>query len=456
MAKPQCKEVKLLKSIEDINTTKKRLRIEIPQDVLEKEMGGSLEKVRQRVKIPGFRQGKAPMNLIEKRFGKEVEAEVLEKVIPEYYSMAIKEAAIKPVTLPVLDEEIEFKKNSPLNLSFTVEVLPRIENINYENIKIKDVQVTVEEADIEAALKKLQEGKAVFEVAEKEIEMDDIVTFDFVDGEIVSGQNISSLKEIISNMGNEIFPPDIMERAIGKKKDDIVEFTTTFDENFKHKEVAGKTANIKLVIKEVKKKNLPAIDDEFAKDLDFENMSELRENLKEKIHQFKKNHAQKIQKAEIVRQLIESTPFEVPETMLRQEIESLMIEGKIPETSSDEENTESISESDIMESETDLSDTEQKKNDIENMQSKIQGRALKNVQASIIIDKIGQKEGVTVTEDEVNERICLIASRLSTSPEAIKNFYHHREGSLESVRRSLYEEKVLDLLLSRAIIERGD
>jgi trigger factor len=446
----------LLKSIEDINTTKKRLRIEIPTDVIEKEIGCSLEKLRQRVKIPGFRQGKAPMNLLEKRFGKEIEAEVLEKIIPEYYSIAIKEAAIKPVTLPVLDEEIEFKRNAPLNLSFTVEVLPKIGNINYENIKIKDIQVKVEEADIEAALKKLQERKAVFEVAEKEIDMDDLVTFDYVDSKIVSGENVSSLKDLISNMGNEILPPDIIEKVIGKKKDDIIEFNTTFDENFKHKEIAGKTANIKLLIKEVKKKNLPAMDDEFAKDLGFGTISELRENLKERIHKFKKDQAQKIQKAEIVRQLIESTSFEVPETMLQQEIESLMIEGKTPETSSDEENTEAIPESDITDSETDLSDTEQKKDDIEDMPAKIRNRALKNVHASIIIDLIGQKEGIKVTDDEVNEHISLIASTLSTSPEAIKNFYQYREGSLESVRRSLYEEKVLDLLLSKAIMEREE
>ena len=110
----------MLKSIEDINATKKRLRIEIPSDVIEREIGGSLEKLRQRVKIPGFRPGKAPINLVEKRFGKEVEAEVFDKIIPEHLSNAIREADIKPVTMPVLDEEFEFKRNNPLNLSFTV------------------------------------------------------------------------------------------------------------------------------------------------------------------------------------------------------------------------------------------------------------------------------------------------------------------------------------------------
>ncbi len=449
----------MLKSIEHINSTKKRLKIEIPQDAIEKEINDSLEKLRQRVKIPGYRQGRAPINLLEKRFGKEIESEVLEKIIPEYYSMAIKEASIKPVALPVLDEEIEFKRKEPLTLSFTVEVLPPIENINYENIKVKDVQVSVEDSDIESAIKKLQEKKAIYEVAEKEIEMDDLVTFDYHDGEITNGDPVSSLKDIVTNMGNEIFPPDIMEKVLGKKRGDLVEITVNFDETFKHKDLAGKTANIKLIIKEVKKKILPNIDDEFAKDLGFENMSELRENLKEKILNLKREHIKKIQKAEIVKQLIESTPIEVPESMLQQEIESLVMEGKFSEKQSNEENIQPLSDADVIEGESDagkILNESQPKNEVEDVQTKIQKMALNNVKASIIIHTIGQKEGINVTDEEVNERISVIANRLSTSPEAIKSFYQYREGSLESIRRSIYEEKVLDMLLSKAILEREE
>jgi trigger factor len=274
------KEIKLLKSVEDIKATKKRLRIEIPADVIEKEISDSLEKLKHKAKIPGFRSGMAPINLIEKRFGKEVEAEVLDKVIPEYYSKALKEAELIPVTMPVFDEEIDFKRNNPLNLSFTIEVMPKIENLNYENIKIKDIPAVVDEAEIDAYLKRLQEEKVIYEVAEKEVELDDLVTFEYSDCKIIGEENPPSIKEEVLKIGNEIFPPDIMERVMGKKKDDIVEFTTTFNEVCKSKVLAGKTADMKFVIKEIKKKNLPAIDDEFAKDVGFENISEMREKVK--------------------------------------------------------------------------------------------------------------------------------------------------------------------------------
>ncbi|MEW6571434.1 MAG: trigger factor [Nitrospirota bacterium] len=447
----------MLKSIEDINATKKRIRIEIPLDVIEKEMDGSLARLRQKVRIPGFRQGKAPVNLIEKRYGKEVEAEVLEKVIPEYYSRAIKEADIRPVTMPVLDEEIEFKRNLPLNLSFTVEVLPKIENLDYENIKIKGIPVTVSEQDIEEALKNLQERKAVFEVADKEIEKDDLVTFDYIDSLMADGEDVPSLKEIVQGMGNEIFPPDIMDRVLGKRKGDTVELTYTFDQNFKNREVAGKTVNLNLVIKEVKKKNLPAIDDEFAKDLGCENMAELKEKLRQKLLKIKEDRAEKIYKAEIVNRLIESTTFEVPEAMLMREMDSLMIEGNLPAPAKQEtEEYESLSESDILKPEAESGETDSGKRDREDASARIKRKALRNVQASVIIDLIGQKEGITVNDDELNERISLIAQRLSTSPDAVRNFYQLREGALETLRHSIYEDKVLDLLLSKSKIEKEE
>ena len=167
--------------IEDINTTKKRLRIEIPADVIEKEIGDSLQKLRQKAKIPGFRPGTAPVNLLEKRFGKDIEAEVLDKVIPEYFSKAIKEAKIEPVTFPVLDEKIGFIRNKPLSLSFTVEILPHIGEIQYENVAIKELPVVVNDSDVDDYLKSLQESRAVFEVADKDIEVDDLVSFEFID-----------------------------------------------------------------------------------------------------------------------------------------------------------------------------------------------------------------------------------------------------------------------------------
>lgn len=439
----------MLKSIEDINATKKRLRLEIPSDVIEKEIGDSLEKVRQKAKIPGFRPGKAPISLIEKRFGKEVEAEVLDKVIPEYYSKAIKEAEITPVATPTFEERLDFKRNNPLNLLFTVEVLPKIENLEYENIKIKDIPVIVDDDEMEEYIKKLREDKAIYEVAEKDVEKDDLVTFEYTDCNIIGEENPPSLKEQISKMGNEIFPLDIMEKVLGKKKGEIVEFNTTFDENCKSKELAGKTVEMKVLIKEIKKKNLPAIDDEFAKDLGLENITEMRERIRERLSAFKKEQIEKIQKANIINKILESHKFEVPETLFRRQLESLMMQ----ESLSPKKSLETTSVFDNLEQEKVIAP--QSRDDVEKMQAELENRALRNVQASIIIDMIGEKEGIAVADNEVNDRISLLAQRLSATPEAVKNLYS-REGSLEGLKHSIYEDKVMDLLLAKAEIEKGE
>lgn len=447
----------MLKSIEDINATKKRLRIEVPAEVIEREIGSSLESLRQKVKIPGFRPGKAPVNLIEKRFGKEIEAEVLEKVVPEHYNMALREADLHPVSMPELEEKFDFRKNNPLNLTFIVEVAPKIENLKYEQIAIKDYPLTIEESDIEDTINRLQNQKAVYEVSEEPVGMDDMVSFDYVDSEVLNGENVPSLKEAITAMGNEIFPPDIMERALGKKKDDIIEFTKTFDENAAQKQLIGKTVKVKFSLKEIKTRSLPAIDDEFAKDLGVGNLAELREKLKEKIHTAKKDHIQRIQKAEIISSLVEAVNPEVPDTLLTREMEALAMEKGVSESREDSVATDTAS--DVIEAASDTTTTGGKYLDLikaekslEDDEAKIKQKAIRNVQASLIIDAIGKKEGIFVGDDELDQRISVLAQRLSATPEAVRSFYNYKEGSLDGLKHSIFQDKVLDLLLSKSVI----
>jgi trigger factor len=443
----------LLKSVEDISTTKKRLKIEIPSDVIEKEISESLEKIRQQAKIPGYRQGKAPVSLIEKRFGKDVEAEVLDKIIPAQLGDAIREADIKIATMPQLEEEFDFKRKNPLNLSITVEILPKIENLAYENIAVADIPIAVEEADVDEFLKKLQDQKAVYEVADKEVETDDLVTFEYEDSEITGAKQDTSSKEAIKQMGNEIFPPDILEKAIGKKKGDIVEFDTIIDEQ-KSKELAGKTAHVKVKVSEVKQKKLPAIDDELAKDLGVDTLPLLREKLREKLIGAKKSQAKRMHQAEIITKLIESNPVDVPESLLSRELESLIMNKSIAEDKELETEPDNVSaESAIDPSVNEPTSGSEPREKTEDKNDALKQRALRNVRASVIIDMIGQKEGVTVTEDELNQRIAFMAQRLSSTPEAVRSFYSYKDGALDSLRHSIYEEKVLDLLVSKAVVE---
>jgi len=441
----------VLKSVDDISETKKRLRIEIPAELIETEIRKSLEKLRSSVAIPGFRAGRAPVSLIEKRFGKRAEAEVLEKVVPEHLSSAIREAALDPVTMPELDEEFEYKRNAPLSFSVTVEVKPKIEQISYDNLTAKDIPFEVKDAEVEEALKALQQKRAVFDVSDAGAETDDFVSFEFVDCVTAEGETVPSAKEAVSKMGNEVFPGDIMDKVLGKKKGDVVEFDRVFDETAP-KELAGKQLRIRVRVSEVKRKTLPAIDDEFAKDLGYETVAELTGAVREKIRAAKADRVRTIQKAEIVRKLVDAHSFDVPESLVRREIESISLQRSLSGSPESSVPTGTATDGAATAQEPRAEGAEQEK--AVDDDAAVRKSAVRNVQARFILDAIARKEGIIVSDAELNERIATLAQKMEASPEAIRNFYSYRDGSLEGLRQSMLEEKVMDLLLERATIEK--
>lgn len=417
----------MLKTVEDISTTKKRLTIEIPADTIEKEIRDSLEKLRLKAKIPGFRPGRAPIDLIEKRFGKEVESDVLDRVIPQGYVSALKEANITPVANPVLEEKIDFKRHHPISMKLTIEIMPKVDNLHYDNIKIKDINVAVNDSDIEGVLKRQQEEKATYEPSDGPVEMNDLIVLDY------SAPDIEE-KDKIFKVGNSIFPDEFSQKLIGKNKGDKLTVETVFPDEHPYEKLAGKSLAMEVAIKDIKKVNLPALDDELAKDAGFDNLEEMKRRIGEEILKAKKSEVAKIQKGEIIRKLIESHEFDAPESLIEQEAAmlasaSLANKGK----------------------ETDSGDKE-----LEALKQELRPDAVRNVKASLLIETIGREQGVSVTDDEVKNAIVSLSQKLSVSPENIMKFYISRDGSLDGLKSSLFEEKVLDLILSKAEVEKGE
>ncbi|MBU4320807.1 MAG: trigger factor [Nitrospinae bacterium] len=413
----------MLKAVEDLSTTKKRLKIEIPSEAIEKKIKNSLEKARQKAKTPGFRPGKTPMNIIEKHFGKSAEAEALEEIIPEFYDSALKEAAIVPVTRPEIEGGVNFERNNPLSLSFTLEIRPKIENLKYEGIKTKDIPVTVSDEEVENALKRLQEGKATYEIADKEIEAGDLLTIDY---EMKYDNQTTTAKDQVFVVGFTGLPKEISESLTGKKAGDIVEVEAQFPQDFHANAIAGKKVLIKNTVKAVKKKILPAIDAELAKDLGFENLDALKAGAREGIEKAKKEHTQKIQKNAILESLTGSHNFDIPESMLEGELTAMV---------------HALKKSD---------------KDEAALRDELKPDAIKNVRAMILLSIIGEKEGVNVTDEELKEKILDLSQQLAMTPESLIKIYAQRDGSLEGLRNNIHEQKVLDLLLSRAVIEKGE
>lgn len=409
----------MLKTVEDINSTKKRLRIEIPGEAIEREIRQSLDDLRRRTKLPGFREGKAPMSLLERRFGKDVEGEVLEKIIPRYYSEAVKEAALRPVSNPVFEERLDFKRNAPLLMTMTVEVMPKIGEIKYKGLKIKNMPVEVQDEEVESTLERLGQERATLEPSKEGLEEGDYAVIDY---EIK--EDGASFKDQMIKVGDPSLPPGLSSALIERKAGEEFDLQVDFPEDYNIKEAAGKSLLYHILLKEAKKPVYPAIDDDFAKDLGREDLRALRDFIKERLLRSKKDTVRRINQAAIMRQIVEAHDLDVPDSLLEDESSALLGEAEAAGKTGGK--------------------------DKETLKNEMTETARRNIKASVFIKEIGEREGVEVSEDEIKEKVGALSERLSLSPENVMKYYVAKDGSLDGLRRSVFEEKVLDLLIENA------
>lgn len=410
-----------MKAVEDISATKKRLSIEIPAEAIEGEIVNSLNYLRKKTRVPGFRQGRAPMAIIEKRFGKDAEAEAVEKIIPQFYSAALKEADLTPVTRPVIEGGVDFQRKKPLSLTFTVEIRPRVENLRYEGIRVKDLPVAVSDADVEDALKRLQAERAAYEPTGEPVSEGDLVTLDYE----VEGR---SFEDQVFQVGGGQMPADFSKNLLGIGKSETKEFSVSFPEDFRVGELAGKSPLLKVAVKEIKRANLPAIDDDFAKDLEFDDLAALKGRIRERLEASKKEAASNIMKAEAMKGVMEAHSFEAPESLVEEDLHYRVAEAR----------------------------AQGRKEDDGALREEFRAAAEKNIRASLLIQMIGEKENVEVTEEDMRGRIAALAVRLRLSPENVIKYYISRDGSLEGLRQGIFEDKVLGLILERAEVVKED
>jgi trigger factor len=427
-------------AVEDISSTKKRVKIEIPADTIDQEYRESVDKMRQRAKIPGFRPGKAPMNLIEKRFGADIKTDIVDRLVPHYYSKAMKEAGLVPVTMPKFETEVELKMHEPLSFTLTVEVRPNIADLNYAGLKVDDVEVKVEDKEIEDTIGGLQEGRAMYEVVDREIREDDLIVIDYVKFDPTGEQEISSAKDQVMNLGNKIAPQGILEELLGKKKGDIVEIVLPSVESGEVREDAAAGDRLKITVKEVKEKSLPAVDDELAKDFGHESLESLRERVKEGLVKAKKDKAAGQQKEKLLETLLKAYEFDIPESLLDRELESLVVNEKL----SRKKSKELVDSPEAATPEADALLTEE-----------LRPKAVKNVKTAILLDMIAEKENISASDEELRTRIGLLARHFQTTPENVINLFVTKDGSLESLRRTIRDEKVMDLVLAKADVVKG-
>jgi trigger factor len=435
-------------TVEDISTTKKRLKIEIPSAVIREEYNSSLNNVKMKAKIPGSRPGKIPNNLIEKKFGDDIRADIIDRLVPQYYSKALKDADLVPVTMPTLEDTLEIKKDQPLAFSLTVEVRPKISDLTYTELKVEEIPVQVDDHEVDETLKRLREERAVVSVVDRPVQEDDLIIIDYTKLDPADNKELSSGTDQLMNLGNNLVPKGILDELIGKQKGDVIEINIpAFDSSGKTGELiqeGDKGNRIRITIKEIKEKILPEIDDDFAKELGQDTLVSLKEKIREGILNAKNANAAKQQKSKLLAMLVDSHDFDIPESLLEKELQTLMLNEK----ASIEQAKGALQNKDEDISSKEDSDTE--------FMEKLKPKAVQNVKSMILLDMIAEKENVSVSEEELKSRIVLLAQQFQTTPETIINLFVTKDGSLDNLKNNIKDEKVLDLLLSKAETIKGE
>lgn len=413
--------------VEEITPVKKSLKIEIPQEVVTNEFELAYSDLKKKAKLPGFRPGKAPLSLLEKKFGPSVEEDIVRKLVPEYYQKAIKEAGLSPVEFPAI-EKIELKKGAPLLFTATVEIRPTIQLSNYSGIPVPRKEIKVTDEEVEQTLKRLQEDQGRLEASpeDRTIQSNDYAIIDF-EGSI-NGKPVDQGKAdgYTLQIGSNTFPSEFESSLLNKKKGEQLEVDVPYPADYPNKEIAGKNVHFKINVKEIKTKVLPPLDDELAKDIGLSSLEELKNKIKNTLLEQRTAQQEHDQKNLIMKKLVEMHPFEVPESMVDRELHAMIDR---------------------------LQERVQQQLDHESLHKEYESTAKERVKGTFLLNGIADAEKIEVTEQEIDEEINRLAQRAKVSPQEAKRAIHQQQGSLEGLKTRIREEKALNRVYSLAQFE---
>ena len=415
-------------------------KLTVDNDKFESAVVKAYNKNKGKYNIPGFRKGKAPRKVIETHYGKGVfYSDAIDLVFPEVYPAAIDELKIDPIDMPSIDVE-EISKENGLVLLVDVEVKPEFQLGDYKGVEVEKVEETLNEDVVNAKLEEMREKNSRLVSVEREIANGDTANIDFegFDGEVAfeggKGENYNLV------IGSGSFIPGFEEQLVGKKAGEEVEVNVTFPEEYHAENLAGKPVVFKVKVNDVKVKELPELNDEFAADTtEFNTLEELRADVRAKAEADAKEAAKNELRNRVIEKVVANTEVEVPEAMIKHEIENQMMEL----------NYQLQYQGFGMEQFLQMTGKTMEEFKAEFAASRRE-EALRNVKTSLVIEAIAKAEGVEVNEEEVNAEVQKMADAYNMTVEQVKGAL--RATDLKDMEGQLKIRKTIDLLVENAKI----
>ena len=410
-------------------------KITVDNDKFEAAITKAYNKNKGKFNIPGFRKGKAPKQIIESQYGKGVfYNDAIDMLFPEVYPTALDELNIDPINRPDLDIE-EISKDNGLVMVINVEVKPEVKLGEYKGIEISKPEYTVNEEEADLRLEEMRNrASRLVDVEDRAIEAGDTAIIDFEgfqDGVAFEGGKGENYSLVI---GSNTFIPGFEDQLVGKNKGEEVEVNVEFPAEYHAENLAGKPANFKVVVKNVQRKELPELNDEFAADTtEFNTLDELKADLRTKLEEEAKNRAEAEMRNALVEKVSEATELEVPEAMIEAQLDNMMMELNY------QLQYQGLQLQQLL---------EMTGRTIEELKAERREEATKLVKSSLILEAIAKAENVEVSEEEIEAELAKMAQMYNMEVEKIKSAM--RPADLEDIKGQLTIRKTIDLLVDNS------
>jgi len=419
--------------VNELEGCKRGLEVEVPSEQVVEEVERSFKEYSRHARVPGFRQGKIPIDIVRRRFGKEVRDEVIGRMVRELSLKALEEKKLEPVTDPVLDE-VNYEDGRPLTFKATFEVRPVVSVSDYHGIQVEITRRQVTDEMIEASVRELADRAAKLDlVTDRPAQKGDFIvgtlSCRFIKGK---GKNLAD-EPLFLEAGAENNHPDFNAAILGTQAGDTRSFETVYPDEERAGTLRGATVAYTLLIKEIKKKVVPNIDDELAKELgNFQSLAELRERVKAGLDKRARAAEDAEAKDKILSYLVERQAIVVPSAMVESEVDrrleaivrEMIAEGKDP------------SKAQV---------------DWQEERARLVPAATQAVRAMLILEAIAVQEGLEATEDDVNNWLRDEAKRHNITVSALKDRLA-QNARLAGLRRQIVREKSLDFVMNGANI----
>lgn len=421
--------------LEKLEKNMAKLTIEVSAEELEKALEGAFQKNKSKISIPGFRKGKVPRQMIEKMYGKEVFYEdAANALIPDAYEKAVDECEEDIVSSPSIDV-VQIEAGKPFIFTAEVALKPEVKLGKYKGVKVPKADVTVSEEEIDAEINQERERNARnIEVTDRAVKDKDMTVLDFegfVDGKAFEGGKGENYPLTI---GSGAFIPGFEEQLIGAEIGKEIEVNVTFPEDYQAEELKGKAAVFKCTVKEIKEKDLPELDDEFASEVsEFETLAEYRKDVKGKLEERKAREAKDEKEAAVIEAIVKDSDMEIPEAMLstqqrqmidefaqRIQMQGLSMEQYFQFTGSS----------------------------YEQMLEQVKPQAEKRIRSRLVLEAVVKAENITVTDEEYEEELKVMAETYQMEVDKVKEMLPAK--SADQIKKDIAVRKAADFVVENA------